>query len=69
MEERWLTVAFAAHGLFCTCSKPKDHLEKCLTTAVADAEGGRRGDGEGDDGTATFDIGIDALLAAAEATR
>nr|QNJ57193.1 ORF2 [Torque teno sus virus k2a] len=65
MEERWLTVAYAAHGLFCTCSKPKDHLEQCLSTAVADAEG-RRGGDAGGSGDVTFDIGIDALIAAAD---
>nr|ARA91686.1 ORF2 [Torque teno sus virus k2a] len=69
MEERWLTVAYAAHGLFCACSKPKDHLEKCLSTAIADAEGGPPGDGGEGGSSATFDIGIDALLAAADATR
>nr|ARA91704.1 ORF2 [Torque teno sus virus k2a] len=65
MEERWLTVAYAAHGLFCSCSKPKDHLEQCLTTAVADAEG-RHGGDAGGSGDVTFDIGIDALIAAAD---
>nr|ADN28591.1 ORF2 [Torque teno sus virus 1b] len=65
MEERWLTVAYCAHGLFCHCKDPKKHLEKCLTDAIADAEGDRGGDGGHTDGDATFDIGIDALLAAA----
>nr|ADD46853.1 ORF2/2 protein [Torque teno sus virus 1b] len=65
MEERWLTVAYCAHGLFCDCKNPKKHLEKCLTDAIADAEGDRHGDGGTGGGDATFDIGIDALLAAA----
>nr|AFV66271.1 ORF2/2 [Torque teno sus virus 1b] len=65
MEERWLTVAYCAHGLFCGCKDPKKHLEKCLTDAIADAEGGRQEDGGTGGGDATFDIGIDALLAAA----
>nr|ARA91684.1 ORF3 [Torque teno sus virus k2a] len=65
MEERWLTVAYAAHGLFCNCNKPKDHLEQCLTTAVGDAED-RQGGGAGGSGDVTFDIGIDALIAAAD---
>nr|AEB34685.1 ORF2 [Torque teno sus virus 1b] len=65
MEERWLTVAYCAHGLFCACKDPKKHLEKCLTDAIADAEGDRGEDGGHTGGDATFDIGIDALLAAA----
>nr|AEB34315.1 ORF2 [Torque teno sus virus 1b] len=65
MEERWLTVAYCAHGLFCSCKDPKKHLEKCLTDAIADAEGDPQGDGGTGGGDATFDIGIDALLAAA----
>ncbi|ADL27737.1 ORF3 protein [Porcine torque teno virus 2] len=65
MEERWLTVAYCAHGLFCGCKDPKKHLEKCLTDAIADAEGDRHEDGGTGGGDATFDIGIDALLAAA----
>nr|AEB34277.1 ORF2 [Torque teno sus virus 1b] len=65
MEERWLTVAYCAHGLFCGCKDPKKHLEKCLTDAIADAEEDRHGDGGTGGGDATFDIGIDALLAAA----
>nr|AEB34693.1 ORF2 [Torque teno sus virus 1b]AEB34695.1 ORF2 [Torque teno sus virus 1b]AEB34697.1 ORF2 [Torque teno sus virus 1b] len=65
MEERWLTVAYCAHGLFCGCKDPKKHLEKCLTDAIADAEDTRRGDGGEGDGDVGFDIGIDALLAAA----
>nr|ARA91692.1 ORF2 [Torque teno sus virus k2a] len=66
MEERWLTVAYCAHGLFCDCKEPKKHLEKCLTDAIADAEGDRHGGGEGGSGDVTFDIGIDALIAAAD---
>nr|AXV43509.1 ORF2/2 [Torque teno sus virus k2a] len=66
MEERWLTVAYCAHGLFCDCKEPKKHLEKCLTDAIADAEGDRHGEGEGGSGDVTFDIGIDALIAAAD---
>nr|QDH12587.1 ORF2 [Torque teno sus virus 1b] len=65
MEERWLTVACCAHGLFCDCKDPKKHLEKCLTDAIADAEGDRQEDGGTGGGDATLDIGIDALLAAA----
>nr|QSV11196.1 ORF2 [Torque teno sus virus 1b] len=65
MEERWLTVAYCAHGLFCGCKGPKKHLEKRLTDATADAEGDRQDDGGTGGGDATFDIGIDALLAAA----
>nr|AEB34279.1 ORF2 [Torque teno sus virus 1b]AEZ56993.1 ORF2 [Torque teno sus virus 1b] len=65
MEERWLTVAYCAHGLFCDCKNPKKHLEKCLTDAIADAEGDQQEDGGTGGGDATFDIGIDALLAAA----
>nr|AEB34419.1 ORF2 [Torque teno sus virus 1b]AEB34635.1 ORF2 [Torque teno sus virus 1b] len=65
MEERWLTVAYCAHGLFCGCKDPKKHLEKCLTDAIADAGGDPPEDGGTGGGDATFDIGIDALLAAA----
>nr|AHB53096.1 ORF2/2/3 [Torque teno sus virus 1b] len=65
MEERWLTVAYCAHGLFCGCKNPKKHLEKCLTDAIADAGGDPQGDGGTGGGDASFDIGIDALLAAA----
>nr|ADN28664.1 ORF2/2 [Torque teno sus virus 1b] len=68
MEERWLTVAYCAHGLFCDCKEPKKHLEKCLSDAIADAGGDPHGDGGEGDGGATFDIGIDALLAAADIT-
>nr|ADN28668.1 ORF2/2 [Torque teno sus virus 1b] len=66
MEGRWLTVAYCAHGLFCNCKDPKKHLEKCLSDAIADAGGDPQGDGGTGDGGATFDIGIDALLAAAD---
>nr|AEB34723.1 ORF2 [Torque teno sus virus 1b]QIC35156.1 ORF2 [Torque teno sus virus k2a]AEB34725.1 ORF2 [Torque teno sus virus 1b]AEB34729.1 ORF2 [Torque teno sus virus 1b]AEB34731.1 ORF2 [Torque teno sus virus 1b] len=69
MEERWLTVAYCAHGLFCDCKNPKKHLEKCLTDAIAAAEEGPHAGGGDGDGSATFDIGIDALLAAADITR
>nr|AEB34749.1 ORF2 [Torque teno sus virus 1b]AEB34751.1 ORF2 [Torque teno sus virus 1b] len=69
MEERWLTVAYCAHGLFCDCKEPKKHLEKCLTDAIEDAGGDLHGDGGTGDGPATFDIGIDALIAAADAIR
>nr|ALD62449.1 ORF2 protein [Torque teno sus virus 1b]ARA91701.1 ORF2 [Torque teno sus virus k2a] len=69
MEERWLTVAYCAHGLFCACKDPKKHLEKCLTDAIADAEGDQQGDGGTGDGGATFELGIDALLAAADIER
>nr|AYG96538.1 ORF2 [Torque teno sus virus k2a] len=65
MEERWLTVAYCAHGLFCGCKNPKKHLEKCLTDAIAAAEDTGQEDGGGGDGDVGFDIGIDALLAAA----
>nr|AFU91873.1 ORF2 [Torque teno sus virus 1b] len=65
MEERWLTVAYCAHGLFCGGKNPKKLLEKCLTDAIADAEESRQEDGGPGGGNATFDIGIDALLAAA----
>nr|ADN28652.1 ORF2/2 [Torque teno sus virus 1b] len=67
MEERWLTVAYCAHGLFCDCKEPKKHLEKCLTDAIEDAGGDPHGDGGTGDGPVTFDIGIDALIAAADA--
>nr|AEB34743.1 ORF2 [Torque teno sus virus 1b] len=69
MEERWLTVAYCAHGLFCDCKNPKNHLEKCLSDAIAAAEGGPPAGGGDGDGGATFDIGIDALLAAADIAR
>nr|AFU91841.1 ORF2 [Torque teno sus virus 1b] len=69
MEERWLTVAYCAHGLFCGCKEPKKHLEKCLSDAIGDAGGDPHGDGGDDTGPATFDIGIDALIAAADAIR
>nr|AWV82698.1 ORF2 [Torque teno sus virus 1b] len=65
MEEKWLTVAYCAPGLFCGCKKPKKHLEKCLSNAIADAEGDPQENGGTGGGDATFYIGIDALLAAA----
>nr|AEB34733.1 ORF2 [Torque teno sus virus 1b] len=69
MEERWLTVTYCAHGLFCVCKNPKKHLEKCLTDTIAAAEEGPHADGGDGDGGATFYIGIDPLLPAADITR
>nr|AYG96523.1 ORF2 [Torque teno sus virus k2a] len=69
MEERWLTVPYCAHGLFCDCKNPKNHLEKCLSNAIAAAEGGPPAGGGNGYGRSTFDIGIHGLRAAADIPR
>nr|AFU91869.1 ORF2 [Torque teno sus virus 1b] len=65
MEKKGLTVAYCPPGLFCGGKNPKKLLEKCLTNPIPNPKGTQQEEGGPGGGDATFDIGIDALLAAA----